>query len=72
MSYMFNKCYSLISLNLSNFNTSSVKNMKCMLDQCHSLASLNLSDLKINNTQDLQDVPINLNEYCNITLYLLE
>ena len=28
---MFNKCYSLISLNLSNFNTSNVEDMKGML-----------------------------------------
>ena len=33
MSYMFNKCSSLTSLNLSNFNTNNVKNMSGMFNE---------------------------------------
>ena len=45
MSYMFNECTSLISLNLFNFNNNNVKDMFC---DCSSLTSLNLSNFKNN------------------------
>ena len=45
MSYMFYKCSSLTSLNLSNFNTNNVNNMSYMFFNCSSLNSLNLSIL---------------------------
>ena len=38
--YMFYKCNSLISLDLSNFNTQNVNNMKFMFFICRSLISL--------------------------------
>ena len=40
---MFEKCISLISLNLNNFDTSSVTTMDGMFQQCSSLISLDLS-----------------------------
>ena len=46
--YMFYNCSSLISLDLSNFNTQNVTNMNCMFDNCSSLISLDLSNF---NTQ---------------------
>ena len=42
MNYMFYNCTSLLSLNLNNFNTSSVINMEGMFSNCYSLISLNL------------------------------
>ena len=42
--YMFYKCCSLISLDLSNFNTKNVSNMGFMFYNCSSLISLNLSN----------------------------
>ena len=43
MSYMFNSCSNLTSLNLSNFNTSNVTNMNSMFSNCPNLTSLNVS-----------------------------
>ena len=37
MSFMFQLCTSLISINFSNLNTKNVKNMHAMLHCCHSL-----------------------------------
>ena len=53
MSYMFNKCSSLISLNLSHFNTNNVLNMQGMINTCSSLTSLNISNFKTNNVKDM-------------------
>ena len=44
MDNMFNGCESLTSLDLSNFNTSSVENMENMFNGCKSLTSLDLSN----------------------------
>ena len=37
MSYMFNECSSLTSLNLFNFNNNNVKDMKGIFYKCFSL-----------------------------------
>ena len=42
MSYMFNGCFSLINLDLSNFNISKVKQMSYMF---YGYSSLSLSNL---------------------------
>ena len=44
MGGMFSECSSLISLNLSNFITSSVTEMDYMFDGCTSLTFLDLSN----------------------------
>ena len=49
MNYMFNKCTSLISLNLFNFNNNNVNNMIYMFNECTSLTSLNLFNFKTNH-----------------------
>ena len=49
MSNMFEGCSSLTSLNLSNFNTNNVQNMKDIFYGCSSLTSLNLSNFNTNN-----------------------
>ena len=41
--YMIYNCYDIISLDLSNFNISSVNNMQSMLSGCSSLISINSS-----------------------------
>ena len=53
MSYMFNQCSSLISLNLSNFYTNNVNNMSAMFSQCFSLTSLNLSNFNTSKVKDM-------------------
>ena len=54
MSSMFFNCYSLTSLNLSNFNTNNVKNMSYMFYNCSSLISLNLSNFNTNNVKNMK------------------
>ena len=44
MSYMFNYCSSLTSLDLSSWDTSSVTNMNFMFAECSSLTELDLSN----------------------------
>ena len=43
MSYMFNGCSILTKLDLSNFNTSIVRDMSGMFLNCNKLTSINLS-----------------------------
>ena len=49
MAVMFDYCESLISLDLSNFNTQNVKNMYGMFAHCKSLISLDLRNFNIQN-----------------------
>ena len=44
------------SINLSNFNVSSVLNMSNMFYGCSSLSSLDLSNFIPNNTLDMEDM----------------
>ena len=48
---MFDFCSNLTSLNLSNFNTSSVTSMGAMFDRCSSLISLDLSSFDTSKVQ---------------------
>ena len=41
LNYMFNECDKLISIDLSNFDSSNVKNMDYMFEGCTSLTSIN-------------------------------
>ena len=50
---MFAGCNSLISLDLSNFNTQNVTNMESMFYHCHSLISLFLSNFNTQNVIDM-------------------
>ena len=53
MSGMFSGCSSLKGLNLNNFNTNNVTNMRCMFDGCTSLKELNLNNFNTNNVTDM-------------------
>ena len=44
MSYMFNLCYSLQTLDLTSFNTSNVGNMEYMFNECSSLNTIYCND----------------------------
>lgn len=50
MSYMFNYCSGLTSLDLSNFNTSNVTNMSYMFSNCSNLTLLDVSSWDISNS----------------------
>ena len=50
---MFYGCNSLISLDLSNFNTQNVTNMNGMFYNCNSLISLDLSNFNTQNVTNM-------------------
>ena len=49
MSYMFSRCSSLTSLDVSNFNTEKVTNMYSIFSNCSGLTSLDLSNFNTAN-----------------------
>ena len=49
MSFMFYGCSSLKELNLNNFNTNNVTDMRDMFSGCRSLKELNLNNFNTNN-----------------------
>ena len=49
MSYMFQKCEKLTSLDVSNFDTSNVTNMQGMFTTCSSLTNLDVSNFDTSN-----------------------
>ena len=53
MAGMFNECNNLKELNLSNFNTNNVTNMRLMFQLCNNLNELNLSNFTTNNVTDM-------------------
>ena len=63
---MFNKCSSLTSLNLSNFNTNNVIDMRYMFYECSSLTSLNLSNFNTNNVIDMREMFSGINKNCKV------
>ena len=50
---MFYNCRSLLSLDLSNFDTSSVIHMGCMFHDCNSLISLDLSNIDTSSVTNM-------------------
>jgi len=56
MSYMFYKCFSLNSIDLSSFNTNNVTNMSYMFSGCSSLKSINLSSFNTNNVTNMSEM----------------
>ena len=50
---MFWGCSSLTNINLSNFNTNNVTDMKLMFCLCSSLTNINLSNFRTNNITDI-------------------
>ena len=53
MSYMFDMCSNLSSIDLSGLNTSNVTNMSYMFDMCSNLSSIDLSGLNTSNVTDI-------------------
>ena len=56
MEDMFSGCYSLKELNLSNFNTNNVTNMRGMFYGCYSLKELNISNFNTNNVTNMRNM----------------
>ena len=53
---MFYSCYSLSSLDVSNFNTSNVTNMSAMFSSCRNITALDLSSWDVSNVTDAGDI----------------
>ena len=78
MSYMFNNCHSLQSLNI-NFITSDVKNMQYMFGSCFKLTSLDIRSFDTSNVKNFTnmfindenlDLYLNLNKCSNLKKYI--
>ena len=54
INYIFYDCNKLISIDLSNFNSSEVTNMEYMFYECSSLNSLNLSNFITNKVTNME------------------
>ena len=65
---MFENCSSLITLNLSNFNTSSVTDMSYMFENCSSLTSLDLSNFNTSSVTDMSNMFENCSSLTSIDL----
>ena len=53
ISYMFYRCSSLESIDLSSFNSNNIKYMSFMFYECSSLESIDLSSFNTNNVKDM-------------------
>ena len=53
MSYMFQNCHSLKTLDLSGLNTDNITNMNCMFDNCDSLISITLGSINTQNVTSM-------------------
>ena len=53
---MFYQCLKLTDLNISNFDTSQVTNMKYMFHQCSKLIELNISNFKTSLVEDMHNM----------------
>lgn len=56
MSYMFNQCSSLYSVNTKDWETKNVKNMGSMFYYCSSLQSLDLNNWNVGNVTDMRSM----------------
>ena len=66
--YMFSDCDSLISLDLSNFNTQNITNMTGMFNYCNSLISLNLTNFNTQNITNMAGLFFNCNSLKSLDL----
>jgi len=56
MRAMFEYCYALEAVNVSNFNTENVTNMKDMFLKCYSLKEIDISDFSFKNYNDIESM----------------
>ena len=68
MSYMFNNCKKLSSLDFSKFNTENVTNMRHMFDNCSKLSSLDFSKFNTENVTDMSYMFDNCRELSSLDL----
>ena len=68
MSFMFDGCSSLTSLDLSSFNTANVTNMKNMFSDCKSLINLDLSSFNTSNVTNMYNMFIGCSSLTSLDL----
>ena len=56
MFWMFNGCWSLTNLDLSNFDTSKVTNMQAMFIECNHLINLDVSNFNTSNVTNMENM----------------
>ena len=66
MKSMFQECNELISLDLSNFNTSKVTEMECMFKDCKELKDLNILNFNIQENCNIKNIVKSIANDCNI------
>ena len=66
MRTMFQQCNELISLDLSNFNTSKVTDMGWMFFNCNKLEYLNILNFNIKDNCNTKNIINNIKNNCNI------
>ena len=67
---MFYGCSSLKEINLSNFNTNNVNDMKEMFSSCSSLKKINLSNFNTNNATNMINIFYRCNSYIWYVLWM--
>ena len=72
MSQMFYNCYSLTTLDISQFNAKVVQNMKEMFYNCTSLTELDLSNFDTSSVTDKLQIFYNCNSLTSINLSNLD
>ena len=68
MNYMFDGCYILTSLDVSNFDTSKVTTMDSMFQDCTSLTSLDLSNFNTSNVNNMDCMFYNCSSLTSLDL----
>ena len=68
MSFMFNRCEALTSLNLTSFNTEKVTDMQGMFGECSDLTSLNLSNFNTEKVMYMSNMFYNCNKLTSLDL----
>jgi len=56
MEYMFSECMSLEKLDLSNFDTENVNNMRGMFQNCYNLKELDISSFNTLNVENMDNI----------------
>ena len=54
INFLFYKCYSIVSLDFSQFNGENITNMGCTFSFCSSLTSLNLSKINTSKVKNMR------------------
>ena len=63
---MFNECNELISLDLSNFDTSKVNDMSYMFYNCYKLQYLNILNFSIKKDCKTENIINKINSKCKL------